>query len=281
MSDAKSQKTKKPINQNLTVPNAMSVFRILVIPFFAYFFLKGNLTAAIVALGLSGLSDALDGMIARHFNQITELGKMLDPLADKLTQGTVAICIAVHYPSIWPLLALLVLKELVMLCGACYLLKNGKKPCAAKWYGKVSTTLFYIAIGLIVVMDGFMKVSESTFNIASTTALVITAGFMVYTFIRYYRLYLFRGCGRCYSIFRRVPRNFEIDRWQIRFEPARRNAGKERAHTEKLTVCAGKENVYDDVYTLQEAACGCVRFPFNGYERHAGLLSCLRKRARH
>ena len=175
MSDAKSQKTKKPINQNLTVPNAMSVFRILVIPFFAYFFLKGNLTAAIVALGLSGLSDALDGMIARHFNQITELGKMLDPLADKLTQGTVAICIAVHYPSIWPLLALLVLKELVMLCGACYLLKNGKKPCAAKWYGKVSTTLFYIAIGLIVVMDGFMKVSESTFNIASTTALVITA----------------------------------------------------------------------------------------------------------
>ena len=57
MSDAKSQKTKKPINQNLTVPNAMSVFRILVIPFFAYFFLKGNLTAAIVALGLSGLSD--------------------------------------------------------------------------------------------------------------------------------------------------------------------------------------------------------------------------------
>ena len=65
MSDAKSQKTKKPINQNLTVPNAMSVFRILVIPFFAYFFLKGNLTAAIVALGLSGLSDALDGMIFR------------------------------------------------------------------------------------------------------------------------------------------------------------------------------------------------------------------------
>ena len=162
MSDAKSQKTKKPINQNLTVPNAMSVFRILVIPFFAYFFLKGNLTAAIVAL---------------------------DPLADKLTQGTVAICIAVHYPSIWPLLALLVLKELVMLCGACYLLKNGKKPCAAKWYGKVSTTLFYIAIGLIVVMDGFMKVSESTFNIASTTALVITAGFMVYTFIRYFGVF--------------------------------------------------------------------------------------------
>ena len=49
----------------------------------------------------------------------------------------------------------------------------------------------------------------------------------------------------------------------------------------RQAAIVGKENVYDDVYTLQEAACGCVRFPFNGYERHAGLLSCLRKRARH
>lgn len=78
-------------NKNLTVPNAMSLFRILVIPFFAYFFLKDNLTAAVIALALSGLSDALDGFVARRFNQITELGKMLDPLADKLTQGTVEI----------------------------------------------------------------------------------------------------------------------------------------------------------------------------------------------
>lgn len=112
-------------NKNLTVPNAMSLFRILVIPFFAYFFLKDNLTAAVIALALSGLSDALDGFVARRFNQITELGKMLDPLADKLTQGTVAVCIAVRYPTICPLLFLLVTKELVMLCGACFLLHRG------------------------------------------------------------------------------------------------------------------------------------------------------------
>ena len=108
---------KKLRNKNLTVPNAMSVFRILVIPFFAYFFLTDHLAAAVVALLLSGLSDALDGLVARRFNQITELGKMLDPLADKLTQGAVAVCIAIRYPSICPLLFLLVTKELVMLCG--------------------------------------------------------------------------------------------------------------------------------------------------------------------
>ena len=176
-------------NKNLTVPNAMSLFRILVIPFFAYFFLKDNLTAAVIALALSGLSDALDGFVARRFNQITELGKMLDPLADKLTQGTVAVCIAVRYPTICPLLFLLVTKELVMLCGACFLLHRGKKPCAAKWYGKVSTTLFYAAIVLIVVMDGFMQVQPEGFNLVSNIALVVTAAFMLYTFVRYFGVF--------------------------------------------------------------------------------------------
>jgi len=176
---------KKVRNQNLTVPNAMSVFRILMIPVFVYFSLKNNIVGALIALGLSGLSDALDGLVARRFNQITELGKMLDPFADKLTQGAVAICIAIRYPSICPLLFLLVTKELVMLCGACYLLKNKKKPCAAKWYGKVSTTLFYLSIALIVVLDSFMHVTEPTFILVSTIALVVTAAFMIYTFIRY------------------------------------------------------------------------------------------------
>lgn len=80
-------------------------------PVFAYFFLTDHLAAAVVALLLSGLSDALDGLVARRFNQITELGKMLDPLADKLTQGAVAVCIAIRYPSICPLLFLLVTKS--------------------------------------------------------------------------------------------------------------------------------------------------------------------------
>lgn len=180
---------KKAHNQNLTVPNALSVLRILLIPFFAYYFLQGEMVAAVVVLALSGLSDAFDGMIARRFNQITELGKLLDPFADKLTQGTVAVCIAIRYPSIWPLLALLVLKEFVMLCGACHLFKNHKKPCAAKWYGKVSTLLFYVSMTLIVVLDGFFDLPERTFNMISTGALVVTAGFMVYAFIRYFGVF--------------------------------------------------------------------------------------------
>ena len=75
---------KKPINQNLTVPNALSVLRIVIIPFFAWFFLKDQLAPAVTLLALSGLSDCVDGLLARKLNQVTELGKMLDPVADKL-----------------------------------------------------------------------------------------------------------------------------------------------------------------------------------------------------
>ncbi|MBO5252470.1 MAG: CDP-alcohol phosphatidyltransferase family protein [Clostridia bacterium] len=185
MSSQTEVKKKKERNQNLTVPNAMSVFRILMIPVFVVYAVQDNIPGALVALGLSGLSDALDGFIARKFNQITELGKMLDPFADKLTQGAVAICIAIRYPSICPLLVLFVVKELTMLCGACYLLKKQKKPCAAKWYGKVSTALFYLSIALIVVLDSFMHVTEPTFVIVSTSALIVTAASMIYTFVRY------------------------------------------------------------------------------------------------
>ena len=179
------QNEKKERNKNLTVPNAMSLFRILVIPVFVIFAVHDNIPGALIALGLSGLSDALDGFVARRFNQITELGKMLDPLADKLTQGAVAICIAIRYPSICPLLFLFVAKELTMLCGAVYLLKKQKKPCASKWYGKVSTVLFYFSIVLIVVLDSFMHVTEPIFFLVSNIALFVTAASMIYTFVRY------------------------------------------------------------------------------------------------
>ena len=102
---------KKPINQNLTVPNALSVLRIVIIPFFAWFFLKDQLLEAVALLVLSGLSDCVDGFLARKLNQVTELGKMLDPLADKLTQGVVAICLAVKFPVIGPLLLVFIIKE--------------------------------------------------------------------------------------------------------------------------------------------------------------------------
>ena len=107
----------KTRNKNINVPNALSLLRILLIAPFVYYYIHRDIIPAIACLVLSGLSDMFDGMIARRFDQFTELGQMLDPIADKLTQGTVAICLAVDYPILLPLLAIFVLKELAMLVG--------------------------------------------------------------------------------------------------------------------------------------------------------------------
>lgn len=181
---------KKPINQNLTIPNALSVVRILIIPFFAWSFLQNKLPLAVGLLVLSGLTDCVDGFIARKMNQVTELGKMLDPLADKLTQGVVALCLAMRFPVIGPLLLVFIVKELVMLCCAVGLLKKKKRPCAAQWYGKVATVMFYASVALIVVMDGFLHVEGLAFQVISYVLLGLTAAMMIYSAVRYFQIFL-------------------------------------------------------------------------------------------
>ena len=181
---------KKPINQNLTVPNGLSVLRILIVPFSAWAFFKDKMLLAVGLLLISGLSDLFDGFIARRFNQVTELGKMLDPLADKLTQGVVALCLAIRYPVICPVLAIFILKELAMLGCAVVLLKRKKRPCAAQWYGKVATTMFYISVGVILLMDGLLHVQWRTFWLVGYALLIATAVMMIYSGVRYFQIFL-------------------------------------------------------------------------------------------
>ena len=181
---------KKPRNQNLTVPNALSVLRILMVPFFAWYFLHGRLVVAAALLVLSGLTDMFDGLIARKFNQITEVGKILDPFADKLTQGVVAFCLAVRFPMIGPVLGLFIAKELLMLCCALVLLKKRKRPGGAKWYGKVATVLFYVSVSVIVVMDGLhLAPSPAVFYGVCFSMLTVTGVFMFYAAFRYSQVF--------------------------------------------------------------------------------------------
>ena len=95
-----------------TIPNLMGYFRILLIPVFCYFYIKKQayLLAAGIVL-ISSLTDLFDGYIARRFNMVTELGKALDPVADKLTHAALALCLAFRYPLMWALLALMAVKE--------------------------------------------------------------------------------------------------------------------------------------------------------------------------
>lgn len=133
------------------IPNIISCLRILLIPLFVWQMLEGNLYAAGGILLASGLTDALDGFLARRFGWVSAVGKVLDPAADKLTQVTVCVVLALQYPHLWGFFAALLVKEVVMLTLGAYLLKKGAKIEGARWFGKVVTFLFYGTMLLLVV----------------------------------------------------------------------------------------------------------------------------------
>lgn len=137
-----------------TVPNLLSFIRILLVPVFAVLFSKGQLIWAVAVLALSGLSDFFDGKIARRFNQVSELGKILDPIADKLTQATIAVMLFITFYKAtnrtlhlfaWVFL-LFIVKELVMLIGGALMIGFGIRPGAAEIFGKAATMAFYLVM---------------------------------------------------------------------------------------------------------------------------------------
>ena len=127
------------------IPNFLTVARFFLIPFVIYFLVVDNYLMAFIFLTISGLTDVLDGFIARKFNFITNFGKLIDPLADKATQ--ISVLIALMLKNIIPfwMIAIVALKEAAMIAGASFL--YGKElVVSSRWYGKLSTVLFYIAI---------------------------------------------------------------------------------------------------------------------------------------
>ena len=174
--------------KNLNIPNALTAVRIILIVPFLVFFFRGNTWGALITIGFSGLSDALDGYIARHYNQITPLGKLLDPLADKLTQTTIALCISLRVPILLPVFGVFVVKENLMLIGACVLLKQKKRPSAARWYGKAATISFYVSIVLVFLSHVFFS-DKPALIVVSLVFLAITVLLMVYSFIQYAKIY--------------------------------------------------------------------------------------------
>lgn len=144
----------------LTIPNLLSVIRIILIPVFAYLFLKGNQVAALIILAVSGLTDLFDGKIARRFNQVSALGKILDPVADKLTQITIAVILFILFRKAdnammnafgWVFLVFLI-KEAVMVIGGLIMLLLEIRPGAAEMPGKVATAAFY---GIMIFIIAF------------------------------------------------------------------------------------------------------------------------------
>lgn len=165
----------------MTIPNAISFIRILLITPFVAFFIERMYVAAAITVGISGLSDCFDGYIARRFNQESELGKVLDPLADKLTLIAVGVCLIFIEPYVLPLMIIMVLKDILMIIGGTIIINKGVIPPKSSWYGKVSTLMFYISVGMVVLMAIFNYENK----ILSLSVLGITAAMMIFSLINY------------------------------------------------------------------------------------------------
>lgn len=175
------------ISDLFTVPNLITYFRFILIVPFAFFFLKEEYVSSAVCIGLSGLSDCFDGFAARKLNQVTSLGKILDPIADKITLLVVVVCMVILVPVVLPVLIVLLLKDVLMLLGGTDLINKGITPPAAKWYGKVGTVVFYISVFIIV----FLKAIFSYENFAlDLTLLSVTALTMIFALYQYGKIYI-------------------------------------------------------------------------------------------
>lgn len=141
------------------VPNILTYIRFVLIPIFIYQYLTGNHSGAVLCLVLSIVSDFLDGKTARAFNQVSELGILLDPVADKFTQGAAVICLGIRYPMLWYLFAIEFIKEAFMaIAGAVTIRKKHLKFGGAKWYGKVGTG---ITDGTLLLLLVFPQMPEN------------------------------------------------------------------------------------------------------------------------
>lgn len=172
-----------------TIPNLLSLFRLLLIPVYVAIYLNAKsasdyyLAASILAV--SCLTDLIDGKIARHFNMISSLGKLLDPVADKATQFTLIICLAVRYPILKYLIILFILKEAFQLIAGGISYHNGRMLKGALISGKICTTVLFVSLIAMVMLP---EMDNTTANII----VIIDAVFMVIALVNYIIAYFFR-----------------------------------------------------------------------------------------
>ena len=169
------------------VPNILTIARFLLIPFIILSLVNDNYILTFVFLTISGLTDVLDGFIARKFDLITNFGKLVDPLADKTTQIAVLTTLALKgFIPIWMIIVIF-LKEFAMVAGASFL--YGKElVVSSKWYGKLATVLFYIAI--------VSSLTIKYFNIAFKFDIYVyylALAFTIFSLIMYFRAFYAQG----------------------------------------------------------------------------------------
>ena len=172
----------------LTIPNLLSLFRLLLIPVYVTIYLNAtegyHYVIASAILAVSCLTDMIDGKIARKFNMISTVGKILDPIADQATQFTLIICLAIRHPVLWGLLVLFFVKEIFQLVAGLIFLRKGLMLDGALISGKISTTILFISLIVLVLLPDLQPTVVTTLTVLCAVALGIS---LLDYFWQYYR----------------------------------------------------------------------------------------------
>lgn len=165
--------------QIFTIPNILSFVRLVMIPFIIWLYcFKQTYMWTAILLFLSGLTDVVDGFIARHFNMVSDFGKALDPIADKLTQLAVLVCLVTRFPMFLIPLVLLTVKEFVSGVLCLVVMRRTKKVESAHWHGKLNTVLLYAVMTLHII---WYSIPFAVSNIC----ILAVVGMMIVSFVLY------------------------------------------------------------------------------------------------
>ncbi len=174
---------KITVSDIITIPNILSLLRLIMIPFIVWSYcVNGNAVLTAVLLIVSGVTDVVDGFIARHFNMISEIGKALDPVADKCTQLATLLCLFTRYKRMMIPFVMLLIKEVINGTVNLISARKNKRVDGADWHGKVSTVLLYSMLVLHIL---WINIPPYVSNISIGICVIM----MLVSFV----LYLLRG----------------------------------------------------------------------------------------
>jgi len=167
----------------ITIPNILSVFRLLLIPIIIYFYVGvADYTVAGVMLIISGATDLVDGWVARRFKSVSDVGKVLDPVADKLTQLAILFCLMIDYPIMVILFGLLIVKEALLAITGFIVVQRTRDVSGAKWHGKLSTLMLYG----VMIIHVFWRSIPVGFSTALVIATIVVTTFSLVLYLNYF-----------------------------------------------------------------------------------------------
>lgn len=159
----------------LTIPNGLSLIRLLLIPLILRAYcVYHNALATVALVTLSGLTDIADGWIARHFNMVSDVGKVLDPLADKATQAAMVICLIERTRWMALLLGLLLAREVLLAVWGVIALRRTDTINCSKWHGKLCTGVIYVVMSVLILFPQIPDAAAAAMVLACAALVVLT-----------------------------------------------------------------------------------------------------------